>query len=235
MFDNSIAWYYQVWPWVGLGIAVVLLILLFATNLLRGDPARSRWKDPAWLAWLLTAGYLLHNVEEYGIDLTGTLFAFPATFAETVGTMPGAIFFASVNISLFWFAFPIASLLSRKYPMMTLGMAGLVFVNAIIHIAGSGGYNPGLLTGIVIFLPVALWTFYACLGTMRLKFAALLAAIVLGAISHGVLMGSVRLYAQGLFGDPAAAVIQVLNAVLAVLLWYAAGKIMGGKSSKLMR
>ena len=73
------------------------------------DRTKSRWKDPAWLAWLLTVSYLLHNVEEYGIDFTGTMFGFPKSFAALIGVMPGAIFFASVNISMFWFAFPIAS------------------------------------------------------------------------------------------------------------------------------
>ena len=36
----------HVWPWMGLGAAVVILILLFGTNLLRSTKTGSRWKDP---------------------------------------------------------------------------------------------------------------------------------------------------------------------------------------------
>lgn len=233
MFDNQIAWYYQVWPWVGLGFAIVLLILLFATDVLRNDPTTSRWKEPTWLAWLITVSYLLHNVEEYGIDLTGTLYAFPASFSDFIGVTPGAIFFAAVNISLFWFAFPIASLLSRKYPIMTAGMAGLILMNTVSHtvtfITNGGAYNSGFLTSLIIFLPVALWTFYCCVSKRKLKSSALPVVILIGVIGHGVLIGSVGLYAQNMIGDSVAAAIQVLNAALMVSLWYAAGKISGGK------
>jgi len=117
--------------------------------------------------------------------------------------------------------------------MMTAGMAGLILINAISHtvasIAGGGEYNSGLFSAFVLFWPITLWTFYACFGKGKLKYSALLVVILIGVIGHGVLAGSVGLYAQNLIGDYGAAVIQVLNAVLMVSLWYAVGKIRGGK------
>ena len=37
------------WPWMGLGGGIVLLILLFATNIFRSNK-ESRLKDPRWLS-----------------------------------------------------------------------------------------------------------------------------------------------------------------------------------------
>ena len=63
---------------MGLGAAVVVLILLFCTDWLRGDTTKSRWKDPFWIGWAFMVCYMLHNVEEYGFDLTGAHNARPS-------------------------------------------------------------------------------------------------------------------------------------------------------------
>ena len=61
-------WFDLAFPWIGLAGALVLLALLFGSELLRGDPASSRWRDLVCLSWMAVVVYLLHNVEEYGID-----------------------------------------------------------------------------------------------------------------------------------------------------------------------
>jgi hypothetical protein len=53
-----------------------LLGLMFGTNVLRSDLSVSRWRDLVWLSWAATAAYLVHNVEEYGVDLLGREHAF---------------------------------------------------------------------------------------------------------------------------------------------------------------
>ena len=42
-------------PWIGGGAAIVLLILLFGTRLLQSEPGSSRWYDRVWLSWLAVA------------------------------------------------------------------------------------------------------------------------------------------------------------------------------------
>ena len=42
-----------VWPWIGLGAAGLLLILL-TTNVLRSDRSVTRWRDMTWLTWAAT-------------------------------------------------------------------------------------------------------------------------------------------------------------------------------------
>lgn len=63
--------FFHVWPWIGLGAAIVLLILIFCTDFLRSDKTKSRFLDPVSLAWMGSVIYMLHNLEEYGVDLYG--------------------------------------------------------------------------------------------------------------------------------------------------------------------
>jgi hypothetical protein len=64
-------------PWIGGLAAVVLLVLLFGTDVLRSGSATSRWRDPVAMSWMATVAYLLHNVEEYAVDLLGLRMRFP--------------------------------------------------------------------------------------------------------------------------------------------------------------
>jgi hypothetical protein len=75
-------WFDLAWPWIGLGAAAILLVLLFTTEKLRGNTLGPRWRDPVWLAWLIAAVYFVHNFEEYGIDALGEAHAFPLRHAQ---------------------------------------------------------------------------------------------------------------------------------------------------------
>ena len=103
-------WFDFAWPWFGLGFAVVLAVLLFATNLLRSDLGMPRWRDLRWLAFLAVAVYMVHNVEEYGIAANGVLHAFPDSLCTLLGQpdYPGCgippIFYLFVNLPLVWIA-----------------------------------------------------------------------------------------------------------------------------------
>ena len=129
-----------IFPWIGGGAAIVLLILLFGPRLLQSEPASSRWHDRVWLSWLAAAIYLLHNVEEYGIDVFGRMTQFPAEICSVLNlpAPPGcpipAAYFLSVNIPLIWIGAPIAALLSHRHPLVGLSFYGLIFVNLFFHI-----------------------------------------------------------------------------------------------------
>ena len=64
-------------PWIGGIAALILLVLLFCTSNLRANAQISRWRDRTWLSWLGMVAYLVHNLEEYGIDLYGRRDGFP--------------------------------------------------------------------------------------------------------------------------------------------------------------
>ena len=73
------------WPWMGLGGAVVMIILLFCTNVLRSRPEVSRWRDPLWLAWLAVPMYLLHQFEEYSLHIVDGQYSIVSMFFSPDG------------------------------------------------------------------------------------------------------------------------------------------------------
>lgn len=212
--------FYLGWPWMGLGGALVLIVLLFATNLLRGTPAVGRWRDPVWLAWLAVPVYLLHIFEEYGAHVTDGQFDLVLMFQETgVDEMFGGLplfFFPYVNIAAMWVFAPAAALCARKNPAVGLSFYGFMAVNAITHIGSTvvlgGGLlaNPGNITGIFLFVPLAIWVYFVCIRGAFMDGRGLAACILGGIIGHMLLFS---IYAVNLMLGHLAAALWVPFAV----------------------
>lgn len=216
-------------PWVGLGGAIILAALMFGTDRLRHDLTRTRWRDRVWLSWLAMLAYLIHNVEEYGIDALGHHHAFPDALCATLGLgaypacpVPPA-FYLVVNLPLFWIAAPVAALLAPRHPLVGFSIYGVIFINALVHVAPmltGAGYNPGALSAILVFLPVSLWVAHSCFGRNGLSYKALALLIASGVLLHVILMGSMKLFIAGVIGGQTLVLAQVANAGLALLiLW----------------
>lgn len=219
-----------VWPYMGLG-AALLLVLLLATDALRSDRSVSRWQDLVWLAWAGTWIYLVHQFEEHGIDAEGAHYAFRAFMCATVGfpdatTCPVPFsFITSVNVAAVWLAGPAAALLGRRWPALALSFFAIPFTNAIAHLApaiAEGAYNPGVVTSILLFLPLSLWAFHVARGRERLGWTAVIATIAAGFVLHAILMGSLLAYLRGLIGSDVLDAIQYLNPAIAGLIVFAA-------------
>jgi hypothetical protein len=221
-------WFDLAFPWVGLVGALVLLALLFGSELLRSDPASSRWRDRVWLSWMAVVVYLLHNVEEYGVDLLGQSHAFPAALCANLGfpTLPDCpvhpSFFLAVNIPLFWVVGPIAALLSRRHPLVGLALYSVIFTNGLVHVLAAlltgQPYNPGLLTAVVLFLPLSAWVAYTCFGGNGLSYRALAFLIVWGVVLHIILAGPLMLSVRGVISNTLTVWLQILNAALLLLV-----------------
>lgn len=228
-------------PWIGCAASIILLVLLFITNRLRSDLLRSRLRDRVWLSWLAVAIYLIHNVEEYGIDLLGQSHAFPPSMCATLGQqayplcpIPPA-FFLAVNLPLFWVGAPIAALMSRRHPILGLSFYGIIFINGLAHIGALArvGYNPGALTAAVLFIPISIWVARVCFGKDALPYAGLLLIVADGVILHVILIGSAILFLHGVIGPSALTTIQVLNAVFFFLIAWWGERWRGGKLIRL--
>ena len=222
------SWFETFFPWIGLVAAVVLLALMFGTDVLRSDLSVSRWRDLVWLSWAAAVAYLLHNVEEYGIDLWGQTYAFPGDACAIFGHLPypdcpvPPLFFVAVNVPMFWFVGPVAALLSRRHPLVGLALYGVIFVNALVHVivglATGAIYNPGWLTAVFIFLPLCAWVAHALFGENGLSYRALAFLVGWGVVVHVVLAGSVLLLMHGVISDPKPAELaQIVNATLLLL------------------
>jgi len=216
-------------PWIGLAMALALLVLLFTTDVLRSDRSVGRWHDLTWLSWVGVTAYLLHNVEEYGVDLYGQFHAFPASMCSVLGfhvfsqcPVPAA-FFTLVNVPMFWFSAPIGAIMSSRHPLAGLAIYGVMAINVVAHVAGgivTGSiYNPGWLTAVFLFLPLTVWMIYSQFVQGRLAWAALVFTFGLGVFLHMVLLGSVLPLVKGWVQTPVPAMLaQVINAVLFIVI-----------------
>jgi hypothetical protein len=214
------------WPWIGLGAAGLLLILL-ATDALRADLAVSRWRDMAWLTWAATLAYLVHQFEEHGIDLEGTPYAFRGFLCAEVGfadpqtcPVPRA-FVTAVNVAAVWVAGPISALLATRRPAIGLSFFAIPAVNLIAH-AGpailSQRYNPGLLTALLLFLPLSLTAFAAAVTRYHLGVRAILATLFAGAALHAILLGSLMAFLRGRIDLDVLLAIQIANPFLSAFI-----------------
>ena len=121
------------------------------------------------MAILLLVAYIMHQFEEHWIDLFSHQYAFygdvnklllevlGASDAAVGPLTPESIFV--INTSLVWLIGAIAIWRSPEHIFPSLAMAGITLVNGISHIAlgiAKQSYNPGLLTAVAIFLPLAI-------------------------------------------------------------------------------
>ena len=220
--------FFHQWMWMGFGAAIVLLIFIFFTKYLRGDTTTPRMKDPAVLAWLGAVAYMLHNMEEYGVDLYGNTFAFPSFMYQLMGVRISEFAYLACNLCLVWVVGPlVAILVQRGYRRMASGMALFELINGLSHIVQAinlGCYNAGLLTSIVIFLPLGCWTLYVCYGREKMPRLDIL-WLFLGALAyHVVLLAGIMGATKLGIGAGWQGIIMISDAVLIFCIWWLVGR-----------
>lgn len=150
--------------------------------------------EPRLLSLLLLVAYIFHQFEEHWIDVLGQNYAFypylNGFLSSLTGSATGTEFMSPlsifvINTSLVWLVGALGIWRGSDHVFATLCMAGIVVVNAASHIVAGiigGGYNPGLLTGVVLFLPLGVaayvWLLRAKLATVRLALASVLWAVL---------------------------------------------------------
>ena len=220
----GLEWIMTVWPWMGLGAAIALLFLLFGTKWLQVHKGRSRWRDPSWFAWLCSVAYMIHNVEEYGFDATGSVLAFPHMMEGMMGSMPEWTFFLSVNIGLVWVLGPLAAFFSRKYPKLAFAMVGIEAVNCLTHIPGAialGSISGGFVTAAAVFLPLTVWAFVGLCGKGegRFSYRTLLCFIGVGLFYHIGLFANMPFFVNGIYDGNVMGLEMVFVAAITFGLW----------------
>jgi hypothetical protein len=211
------------WPWVGFAIALVLLALLLFTDLLRGNRETQRWKDPAWLAWLALPLYMLHQVEEHGIDALGQSYAFRGVMCAVLGYSTADVcpitplFFTTVNVGTVWGGGLISATAGRHRPRLAMALYGIPAINAITHIVpalAQQQYNPGLVTSIALFLPVSIWAIRVALAHPLIGRTGVVRIVLAGVAIHAVLIGSLLLFRSGIIGGGTLNALQLVNALV---------------------
>lgn len=183
--------------WMKLG-TFVLPMLLFMMITFQEPEIEKRFRAPRFLALLLFSAYLTHQFEEHWIDLFGNEYAFQGSINSLVervissspdqtGPLTAEAIFV-INTSLVWMVAVIAIWQAPQRVFPTLALAAIVIINAFVHIAGGVftlSYNPGLLTSILVFVPLATLT-YLRIPARRV---ALLLSIVWAILAH-IIMGA---------------------------------------------
>ncbi|MEO1700641.1 MAG: HXXEE domain-containing protein [Pseudomonadota bacterium] len=192
----------QHWMKVGTFMApfLVLVALSFSDS--------GRFIDTRSIALALLVAYILHQFEEHWVDVYGRTFAFKPYLNAFLSNLLGhaqvqelmsdeSVFV--INTSLVWLVGALAVWRGGEHIFAAFCMAAIVVVNAISHIGAgliSGSYNPGLLTAILIFLPVGVGA-YVLLARNPASTAALISAsLIWGLTAHLIMIGGILAMSQ---------------------------------------
>lgn len=173
--------------WVyGGALAGILLLIMFPL-------LTSSWPVPLALTFLHLPMYMLHQYEEHDKD------RFRIFFNETIGggkevLSPLAVFM--INVPGVWGVIAIATYLAANINI-GLGLIAvyLAVVNGLVHIAHAllfKRYNPGLITGTVLFLPIGAYTIWQIQLSGAGSFAEQTIGIVVAVGIHAVIVAYAR-------------------------------------------
>ena len=215
------------WPYLGLAIAIPMLAVMLARPQ-PGKPWIARFSDPAWLLWLTLPIYILHQFEEHGIDAVGRAYAFRPFLCRTIGwtgpveDCPATEWFIfGVNPCAVWIAGLASGLYGPRRAMVGAAVLAIPTINALAHIVPAirtQTYNPGLVTSVVLFVPICAWPSRTLLGAGLLTRARLALAIFSGWLVHAILLASLFAFMRGWYPEVVLVLLQVANGFVPIAI-----------------
>lgn len=202
------------WPWLALALGVI-----GALALLR----RPRPSDPAWLVCWMLPMYMIHQFEEHGVDLLGRRFHFIAELCSTLGhpnvdrCPADPWFILAVNVGAVWIAGLAAIAWRDKNVLVGLCAFGIPLVNAFAHIVPAvkrGTYNSGLVTAVVLFLPISIHALRVAVRANVLPRERAPFIIGTGALLHAILLSALIGYERGVLPRSVMLALEVGNGFL---------------------
>ncbi|MGD1927199.1 MAG: HXXEE domain-containing protein [Paracoccaceae bacterium] len=208
--------------WMKLGTFMAPFLLFVA---LAVQPRMPLERNLRLLSLLLLLAYIAHQFEEHWIDLYGNTYAFKPYVNQLVsdalaGDMKGAepltdagVFV--INTSLVWLVAALAIWRAPDHVFPMLCLTAIVLVNAISHILAGvlrSAYNPGLLTAVLIFLPLAIAVYGLMLRTGAARIWCIAVSLVWGVLAHVVMVA-------GIIASGALHVIPEWSFFLALAIW----------------
>ena len=192
----------QHWMKVGTFMAPFLVLVAFSfSSSERSINARS-------ISLALLVAYILHQFEEHWVDVYGRSYAFKPYlneflsgllgYAQMQELMSDASVFV-INTSLVWLVGALAVWRGGGHVFAALCVAAIVVVNAISHIGAgliSGSYNPGLLTSVLVFLPVGIGAYVLLARSPGATAGLIGASLIWGLIAHLIMIGGILAMSQ---------------------------------------
>lgn len=151
----------------------------------------------SWILWAFVGAAAIHVVEEFGYPggFLETMRRFSARFAPAVTARLAVV----VN-GLFLLLCVTGAIVGDRSPFLDLSIASLLFFNTLMHIGGSiraRGYAPGLVSGILLYLPLSSYAVYLLITSGRLTFTESIVAGLLGVLYQAVPLGYLALSTIG--------------------------------------
>jgi hypothetical protein len=158
--------------WV-IGAGFVATMLLALWPLLSAD-----WTAAMTLIYLAAPATMLHQIEEHKSDRF-RLYVNETYFDGREALTPSNVVW--INVGWFWGVNLLALYLAR-FAGFGWGLVApyMLLVNVVGHIAMAArgrSRNPGLVTAVLLFLPLGLWTVWSVPATMLEEAVGLLAAL----------------------------------------------------------
>ncbi|MEL7281363.1 MAG: HXXEE domain-containing protein [Pseudomonadota bacterium] len=192
----------QHWMKVGTFMAPFLILVAFRVS------ATEKLINARSISLALLVAYILHQFEEHWVDVYGRTFAFKPYLndflsglmghAQVQELMSDASVFV-INTSLVWLVGALAVWRGDKHIFAALCMAAIVVVNAMSHIGAglmSGSYNPGLLTAVLIFLPLGIGSYVLLARRKTATVGLISASLVWGLAGHLIMIGGIVAMSQ---------------------------------------
>ena len=132
----------------------------------------------SYILWIATFAYALHVMEEYTFDWKG--------WANHVLKLPvNWVHFAIVNGIVIVLGVS-CSAVAWALPAYALSLPALMLINAtFFHVlpflVTRGRFSPGLGTAVVLFYPIAIWSYYGAYLDGVLSTTTLILSLILGA------------------------------------------------------
>ncbi|MEM9005188.1 MAG: HXXEE domain-containing protein [Cyanobacteria bacterium P01_F01_bin.86] len=186
--------------WMKVGTyAIPFILLTFFSS--RTQQTNAVFSDVKLMVVLLLVAYIMHQFEEHWLDLWGHPYAFYSDVNQlllnilgapdtAVGPLTPASIFV-INTALVWLIGVIAIWRSPDHIFPSLAMAGITLINGISHLAlgiAKQAYNPGLLTAVVIFLPLAIAFYRNVLMTNAAAKVQVIASIAWAVLAHIIMV-----------------------------------------------
>jgi hypothetical protein len=158
------------WPLIGIGISFTLSFRVIWLMITSGQNINIT--NTKLFLCFFSISYAIHQYEENGFDLMNRGHYFPRYANELISSYfpfftchnPNDCAFSPVNVMAYntaglWIPIVVSPLIFPVSPMFTLGACGMALVNVLGHcfaVVLSQSYSPGVMSGIVLVVPVAM-------------------------------------------------------------------------------
>jgi hypothetical protein len=142
-----------------------------------------------WIFSAFVVAAVIHVLEEY---------AYPGGFSDWMRSLNPRFApwitarFAVIINGLFLLLCVMGAMVASKGLVFSLSVASLLFFNGLIHLAGTiraKRYAPGIISGVLLYMPLSLYAFYLFASAGRLTLAGSAIAGLVGVLYQAVPIG----------------------------------------------